>query len=47
MDDMNSDDVYKSCHDVLGGQDSLKTQKRVQKMSKIAIEIYFCNINFM
>ena len=33
---MNSEDVR---HDVLGDQDNLKTQKSVQKMSKIAIAI--------
>ena len=47
MDDMTSWDVHKSCHDVLGGQDNLKTQKNVQKMSKIAIAIYLCNVHFM
>ena len=44
---MSSEDVHKSCHDVLGGQSKLKTQKSVQKMSKIAIAIYFCNIHFV
>ena len=44
---MNSENVRKSCCDVLGGQDSLKIQKSVQKMSKIAIAFYFCNIHFM
>ena len=39
MDDMNYKDVHKSCHDVLGGQDNLKTEKSVQKISKIAIAI--------
>ena len=47
MDDTTSEDVHRSFHDVLGGKNNLKTKKNVQKMSKIAIAIYFCNIHFM
>ena len=44
LDNMTSEDVHRNCHDVLEGQDNLKTQKNVEKMSKIAISIYLCNI---
>ena len=43
MDNTISEDVHRSFHDVLGGQDNLKTQK---KMSKIGIPIYLYNIDF-
>ena len=33
MDDMNSEDVNRNCHDVLGNQDNLKTQKNLQKIA--------------
>ena len=46
FDDMNLEDVHRNCHDVFEGQDNLKTQKNVEKMSKIAISIYLCNILF-
>jgi hypothetical protein len=46
LDNMTSEDVHRNCHDVFEGQDNLKTQKNVEKMSKIAISIYLCNILF-
>ena len=45
---MSSEDVHRvrGCLVNLRGQDILKTQKFVQKMSEIAIVIYLYNIHF-
>ena len=38
-------EVALSSEDVHSGQDNLKTQKVIQKMSEMAIAIYLCNIH--